>query len=240
MSKILVIPDTHIKPKIFDLADKIIKENQIDEIVQLGDNIDDFYALDPDYRDHQARMLIFKHEHPDTIWLWGNHEMSYILNRPVTGNIKAGSKYASLYYETFSPKLVYKKDNVIFSHAGIYQEFLDKYVEELKGESDEDIEKLISEINSSSYEHFWNDFSPLWARPQYTKLTEPHILKNYLQVTGHTPQEDITRVGNNVITDVFSTNWGKKIGSEQLIIVDSETKEIEQIDIDFRKEFLED
>lgn len=59
MSKILVIPDTHLKPKVFDLADKIMHEHEVDYAVQLGDNFDDFYCFELEYKTHYARMEQF-------------------------------------------------------------------------------------------------------------------------------------------------------------------------------------
>ena len=78
MSKILVIPDTHLKPKIFDLADKIMHEHEVDYAVQLGDNFDDFYCFESEYKAHYVRMEQFAKDHPNAIWLYGNHEVSYI------------------------------------------------------------------------------------------------------------------------------------------------------------------
>lgn len=236
MSKVLVIPDTHLKPKIFDLADKIIQEHEVDYAVQLGDNVDDFYCFDDQYRNHNARMLQFYQEHPSTIWLWGNHEASYILDRPVTGNIRAGKEYALLYKENFQPKNIHLDSKVVFSHAGLFQEFIDD-----NGLSDYDNEnKLIGKINQLDLANLWRDDSPLWARPQYDKLTIPNLLKSDLQVVGHTPIKEITEENGVVSVDVFSTSWGKKIGTEQMIIVDTKRPSYDVIDIDFRKEFGEE
>lgn len=107
MSKILVIPDTHLKPKIFDLADKIMREHKVDYAVQLGDNFDDFYCFEPEYKKHYARMEQFAKDHPNAIWLYGNHEISYIIERPVTGNTIWGHQFASSYHHIFEPKFVH-------------------------------------------------------------------------------------------------------------------------------------
>lgn len=236
MSKVLVIPDTHLKPKMFDLADKIMRENKVDYAVQLGDNIDDFYCYDNQYCNHNARMLQFYRDHPNTVWLWGNHEASYILGKPVTGNICVGKEYAYLFRENFSPKAAHLDGRVIFSHAGIFQEFIDKsHLSELKT-----AEELIEEINQLDLIALWGSDSPLWARPQYNKLAEPKILDGFLQVIGHTPTKDIEKSGDIISVDVFSTNWGKKNGVEKMVIVDTESATFEIINIDFRKEFGEE
>ena len=236
MARVLVIPDTHLKPKMFDLADKIMKESEVDYIVQLGDNLDDFYCYDDQYRRHNARMVAFYREHPETVWLWGNHEASYILDRPVTGNIYAGKEYARLYQENFRPKFAHSDGKVIFSHAGIFQEFIDD-----NNLSDRDtVDELINGINNLELSAFWRDDSLLWARPQYDKLTSPSVLNGCLQVVGHTPLRNILKKDGVVSVDVFSTNWGKKVGVEKMIIVDTDKPSFEVIDIDFRSEFGEE
>lgn len=237
MSKILVIPDTHLKPKIFDLADKIMREYEVDYAVQLGDNFDDFYCFEPEYKAHYARMEQFVKNHPDTVWLYGNHEVSYIIHRPVTGNTAWGHRYAFYYHQSiFEPKFVHFDGKVIFSHAGIFQDFLD---ETLKKPATL-VKQLVDSLNNPllvPFSTYWRDNSPIWARPQYDNLISPKILDGYLQVVGHTPLKEITKTNNIISTDVFSTSWGRRIACEKLIIIDTETTQHEIIDIDFKKEF---
>lgn len=230
-----MIPDTHLKPKMFDLADKITRENEVDYAVQLGDNLDDFYCYDDQYRNHNARMLAFYHKHLNTIWLWGNHEASYILDRPVTGNIRAGKEYAHLYRENFSPKFAHLDGRVIFSYAGIFQEFINENDLADCGT----VEKLVEKINGPDLSAFWRGDSPLWARSQYDGLTLPNILNGYSQVVGHTPMRDVVEKNSIVSTDVFSTNWGEKVGTEWMMIIDTEKLSFEAVRLDFRKEFSE-
>lgn len=236
MAKVLVIPDTHLKPKIFDLADKIMRDHEVDYAVQLGDNLDDFYCRDDQYRRHYTRMVAFYCEHPETIWLWGNHEASYILNRPVTGNIYAGKEYAQLYQKNFRPRFVHLDGKVVFSHAGIFQEFIDN--NNLSG--CKTAIELIDGINKLELLAFWCDDSPLWARSQYDELTPPGVLNGCLQIVGHTPLGSITKIDEVVSTDIFSTNWGKRVGDEKMIIVDTDEPSFEIVDIDFRREFGEE
>lgn len=235
MPKILVIPDTHLKPKMFDLADKIMAEHPVDYAVQLGDNVDDFYCYDDHYQAHYARMSKFHHDHPDTVWLWGNHEVSYILDRPVTGNIHAGKEYAYLYRENFNPKIAHLDGKVIFSHAGIFQEFINQnHLTQPQTASE-----LIQKINQLDLSTFLHDDSPLWARPQFRQLTFPGVLSGYLQVVGHTPTKTISELNGIISTDAFSTNWGKQIGLEQMIIINTAEPSFEIININYRQEFGE-
>ncbi|MBR0480610.1 metallophosphoesterase [Candidatus Saccharibacteria bacterium] len=235
MSKILVVPDTHLKPKMFDLADKILREHKVDYVIQLGDNVDDFYCYGDQYRNHNARMLTFYRDYPNTIWLWGNHEASYILGRPVTGNIFAGREYARLYRENFNPKFIHLDGKVMFSHAGIFQKFID----ENNLQDCKNAEELVQRTNQLNLLTLWRDNSPLWARPQYDGLTKPKLIKDCLQVVGHTPMKGVIEMDSVVFVDVFSTSWGKKYGIEKMIIVDTEEPSFEAVDIDYRKEFGE-
>ncbi len=236
MPRVLVILDTHLKPKVFDLADKIMRENNVDYAVQLGDNFDDFYCFDDEYRSHNARMLAFYRERPDTVWLWGNHEVSYILDRPVTGNTYVGEEYARLYRENFKPKFVHLDGKVIFSHAGIFQDFLDA-----NGLGDcKTAREMVRGLNKLKMSAFWRDDSPIWARPQYDEFVRPKVLDGYLQVVGHTPMRDIFREGGVISTDVFSTNWGKKIGAEKMMIMDTKKLDFEIVGIDYWREFGEE
>lgn len=236
MSKILVIPDTHLKPGIFDLADQIIEDKNVDYCVQLGDNLDDFYSFEDEYRKHNARMTLFNTEHPNTVWLWGNHEVSYIIDKPVTGNLYCGKTYAKLYEENFNPKVVHIDGKYIFSHAGLFKNFIK--------DNKKDINDLIVEINHLPLEKLWVDESPIWARYEHNAYIEKEeSLKDYFQIIGHTPVSDIIfdedKKGRIISVDTFSTNWGKKMSSEVMIIIDTETDEIEILkEYGYRKNFM--
>ena len=53
-----------------------------------------------------------------------------------------------------------------------------------------------------------------------------------LQVVGHTPTEQITKEGNLISTDVFSTyRDGRPIGTEEYLLLDTLTWEYEGIKI---------
>lgn len=220
---VLVIPDTHLKPWIFERADEIIQEYAMKDVplqvVQLGDNLDDFYSTEQDYRSHYAMMIWFKTIHPNTIWLYGNHEVSYLIDRPVTGNYISGKEYAKKYQEDFNPKIAHIIDNVIFTHAGISEDFINRFFD-LRKQKDNP-QELVNLINNKSLLECWNDDSPLWCRPQFGE----YLMYDFRQVVGHTPLEKVKDCDNVITTDVFSTNWGKKYGEEKFVIIDTKTGE---------------
>ena len=93
----------------------------------------------------------------------------------------------------------------------------------------EHISILIEKINDLRFADFWEDDSPIWARPQARHFEVPTQLDGILQVVGHTPMKENTLESSVLSVDVFSTSWGKKFGSEKMIIVDTETAEFDEI-----------
>ncbi len=220
MGKILVIPDMHLKAHMLDMAESILGHERIVKIIILGDLLDDFYARPEAYEAFWQKFMSFYETNKDRIvLLYGNHEVAYLLGRPVTGNTRHGEKYARRYAK-LSPKIVFVAGKIVFSHAGVFDEFLSA-----RGLSDSHIPEAIALINSMPLEDVWTDDSPLWARPQLCHLHTRGEWPDYLQVVGHTPLQRIEKAGDTISVDVFSTNWGKKYGEEKMIIIDTETGE---------------
>jgi hypothetical protein len=221
MTKILVIPDLHLKTRVLDQAEKILTGDPNLKAVLLGDYLDDFYATQPDYDEFITRLLKFKADFPESVFLWGNHEIAYVLRRPVTGDTRWGENVVTIVKKEIRPKIAHNEGKVIFSHAGIFNEWLGA-----QGiSSDEDPEAIVELINKMPCEEFWQDNSPIWARPQHENYHIAGRWLDYKQVVGHTPMQKITDDGNVVSADVFSTNWGKKHGEEKFIIINTETGE---------------
>ena len=84
--KVLVIPDCHLKPWMFAQADAIVKKGIADKAVCLMDLADDFGVHgDAQYLETYETAITFAKEHPDTLWCYGNHDLSYIWGKPETG-----------------------------------------------------------------------------------------------------------------------------------------------------------
>ena len=89
-----------------------------------------------------------------------------------------------------------------------------------------DVDAVIEAINGFGVGELWNDLSPIWYRPQYYKgkMYKPRKL---LQVVGHTPVESITKKGNLISCDVFSTyRDGKPIGTQEFLLLDTVSWEL--------------
>ena len=77
--KILIIPDVHLKPWMFDKAAEIMRSGAAEKAVCLMDIPDDWgkeYQLDL-YEDTFDAAIRFQKQYPDTLWCYGNHDLSY-------------------------------------------------------------------------------------------------------------------------------------------------------------------
>lgn len=119
---------------------------------------------------------------------------------------------------------VHRIDNVLFSHAGVSRMF----VREHRGNAGYDnVEAVIRNINQLGMSSMWYDDSPIWLRPQkiYTSgVINMYKPKTFLQVVGHSPMKEITREGNLISCDTFSTyRNGIPYGNEAFCILDTKT-----------------
>ena len=220
MAKVLVIPDVHLKPWMFDRADEI--KDDYDMVVLLGDLVDDFGKQNNLnlYEETLDRVVEFIKSHKNVVWCRGNHDMSYKWKYNETGYSPMAVSIVNAGLSKIERALnnigyyIYRKDNVLFSHGGLTKYFVFRFCKGLS-----DIDDIVNHINNMPREKICNDESPIWARPQYGLTLYDD---GFLQVVGHTPMEDITLVGNCLSCDVFSTHPdGSKYGSEKFVIVDT-------------------
>ena len=235
---VLVIPDIHLKTWLFDKAEVILKEGKADMAVCLMDMPDDWdmeLRIDR-YRETFDRAIAFAVSYPDTLWCYGNHDVSY-----PWGKLESGySPYAERTVITKLKELenslqdhsriniMHRIDNVLFSHGGLTTEYVKRLGRDLL---DANIDDVIAAVNDASYDRLWNDESPLWFRPQY-KTREVFRADLYKQVVGHTPVKKIYEKNGIISTDVFSSyRDGTQIGESAMIVIDSKTGEYKKIDI---------
>ncbi len=210
--KILVIPDVHLKPWIFDEADYLLDHFDIDNSVFLGDLVDDWNRVDwvNLYKETIDRAILFNCMHRDSLFCYGNHEVAYLVDGHCSGNSNLTrpmiKTMLNAYERTIEPKVVHIVDNVMFSHAGV--------------ETSYDLDK----INDMKLNYLYHELnSPLWSRP------EPWVEYNhkYIQVVGHTPLKHIVCHENVWYTDVFSTDENNKHWGEQsFIVIDTITGDV--------------
>ena len=232
--KVLVIPDVHLKSWMFYKARNVIKNRKVDQVVCLMDIADDFGKQDQlqCYKEAYDTAKEFAKDYPNTLWCWGNHDLSYIWEAKESGYSELYAPSIKYIVERFKedvPKIAYihKIDQVLFMHGGLD----DFYVWETVPEMYDDflIDEIIEKINSLGEKHLWRYGSPIWSRPQYSQR-RLFREENFLYVVGHTPVEKISRGGNVISTDTFSTHEnGKAIGNGKFLLLDTETWEYEEV-----------
>lgn len=236
--RILVIPDIHLKAWIFDRAETIIKNGKPDRVVCLMDMPDDWdreFHTEM-YRKTFDRAILFAKTFPDTLWCYGNHDVSYPWGKLESGYSPYAEKTVLSKLEELENSLkapsqiaiMHRIDNVLFSHGGLTVDYIKWLNEELL---DADIDDVLKAVNNAPQDYLWNDDSPLWLRPQYKKVNAFRS-DLYKQVVGHTPVEEIFEKDGIISTDVFSTyRDGRQIGESAMIVIDSETGEYEKIEV---------
>lgn len=212
--KILVIPDVHLKPGMFDIADAVNKETY-DNVVCLGDIVDDWGQENNQtlYEDTLERLLEFDKNHPEMLWCWGNHDTSYMYYKRETGfsvhMAPLVGKYLAKMEEQIGDRLavIHKIDNTLFSHAGLCEE----YVTRIFGENTAPtIDEIIEKTNSfmadrDVFNELWHDDSPLWVRPfdgfgNLRYCIPMYKPAEFWQIIGHTPMKQ------PFSSEMFSTN----------------------------------
>ncbi len=236
--KVLVIPDIHLKSWIFDIAEEIIRSGKADRAVCLMDVPDDWdKELDiARYIDTFDRAIRFAKEHPDTLWCYGNHDVSYPWGKLETGYSPYAERTVISKLEELTNTLpdssqiaiIHRIDNVLFCHGGLTEDFVSCLNEELVNA---DIDEILSVINEASPKYLWNDQSPLWFRPQHRNV-DAFRKETFMQVVGHTPVDKIYEENGFISTDVFSTyRDGRQIGESAMVVIDSVSREFEKIEV---------
>jgi len=231
LSRVLIIPDVHLKPWIFDMAEKVNKESY-DDIVVLGDLVDDWGMgsnLDI-YKATLDRAAKFGKDHETSLWCYGNHDVSYLWDAMESGYsvqaritaVEGINKLERVLEGRL--KFVHKIDDVLFSHAGLTESF----VLHSCGYHMKEIEDILAKVNRMGKQELWRDSSPIWARPQHDFY---RMFRNdiFYQVVGHTPVEEPLDACGVLTLDLFSTySDGSPYGNQKLYILDTETKKHEE------------
>ena len=234
--RVLVIPDVHLKPWMFTKAEELMKAGTADRAVCLMDIADDWnrqYNIDLYIQTYDAAIRFAK-EFPDTLWCYGNHDLSYLWNRKESGYspVAPWTVCQKMYeLEKALPdrgQLAYlhRIDSVIFSHGGLCELFVKAYAEDVCDDTD----AVIKRINSLGSGDMWQDASPIWLRPQH------RIVKMYgedmgiTQVVGHTPVSGVRKKDSVISCDVFSTKRdGTPIGTQAFTVIDTKTGKFEEV-----------
>ena len=228
--KVLVIPDVHLKPWMFERASEIMVTENIDKAVCLMDIPDDWgkeYQLDL-YEETFDAATLFQQSFPSTLWCYGNHDLSYAWLQSESGFsfhaietvCNRLSELRSLLPDKSQMKYIHRIDKVLFMHGGLSHAFVEQYA---AGADYEDTDAVIDIINHLGCSEMWDDASPIWLRPQMY-IEKMYGQDELLQVVGHTPVEEIQLDRNIISCDVFSTYpGGETFGTQEFLILNTET-----------------
>lgn len=216
MSKVLVIPDIHLKTHILAKAETIIEAEKPDKLVFLGDYGDDWGQVYNvlAYENISVALETFNQKF-DCHFLLGNHDLTYILNQRerYTLHDHKGYRDFRFFLKELNPTLALELDGVVYSHAGIINDSIGYYkpIDELEY-------GILTDIYLSSD-------SPTWLRPQNFWVDDS---TPKLQIIGHTPVQNITVLHPSsentlILTDVFSTHpkTREQQGPSSFIIVEN-------------------
>ncbi len=230
--KVLVIPDVHLKPWMFERAAELMKKGTADRAVCLMDLADDWqqtYNLDLYITTYEAAVRFTK-DCPQTLWCYGNHDICYPWNQresgysPIAANAVCEGlrKLRKALPDEKQLAFVHRIDKVIFSHGGVGEYFAEDYV---PAADRDDIDRTIEVINGFGYTELWQGNSPIWLRPQ-SSVMPLYRSDEFLQVVGHTPMKSIIKQDNFISCDVFSTDRNRKpYGSQEYLLIDTVTGE---------------
>ena len=187
--KILINPDIH--GRVF-WKYSIEHKDVFDKIIFLGDYLD---AYSPDLllkeEDNFKEIIQFKKDNPDkVILLLGNHDCHYI-NSKILHSSRYNLFKANIYHKLFNDnldlfQLIYIYDKYLFSHAGVYQKWMDLNKLTLKDLLDCDLDKLSKSLNWIDYFRggFYDVGSCIWADIRDSGTEK--LLKGYYHIFGHT------------------------------------------------------
>ena len=204
MSKILIVPDVHGRAfwhRAMELVD------QVDQIVFLGDYLDPYshegISFDLALEEFN-KILEFKKEYPDLITLLvGNHDMHYIIKDFMDcsrRNMDMLDQLHKLYNSNLDLfNLIHIEDDWLFSHAGVYKGWMDKYEFTLE---DLNLKTFLGSHwpaleDLSMYRGGYNFVgSCVWADIRESVKNE--LFPGYKQVVGHTQLNDKPYIKDNI------------------------------------------
>ncbi len=196
-----------------------------DKVVFLGDYVDSVDLANETILENLKEILKLKQSNPEkVILLWGNHDAQYLhfpLYRCTNFRQEMLFELTSIFKDNHSCfQMAYQKDNYIFTHAGLSNDWFNEFLslpilEKIKDDTDT-IADLINKLDGTSQQGLLYNIGAerggrgiggiLWADYLETS-TDP--LNDYHQVVGHSKVTKPTSINfiNKSITyiDVLTT-----------------------------------
>lgn len=225
-TKVLVVPDCHLKIDILMVARELLETHVADRAIFLGDYVDDWQANPPAYSIFLGALFDFVDDFPDTVLLWGNHDYSYVHDLGCSGHHPGLTTTITRYFAEIGElcpfRVAYYWEGYLFSHAGVTQQFIRSHPK-LKQTVECSLSWGIDYLNSVIADRptlMWQNNSPLWARPGQNLDFD---IDEVVQVVGHTPVSQVEDKAGTIYTDTWSTRSdGSPIGDKGLLIIEVE------------------
>ena len=203
----------------------LVREDCVNIFV--GDYFDPYEYIPQEERlSNFCDILNFKRQHPETVLLYGNHDLHYLITDEHYSRYEP--RYANDYWRAFTQSqslfhgIAYTiAEKALVTHAGVTKEWYEKYLGGYQSESlsiiAEKINKLWNEdkcpftFDANATE--WDDFygmspthSPIWIRPSVLVKHDLSAGTDIKQIIGHSQTEaGITKDHNIICVDCLGT-----------------------------------
>lgn len=165
-------------------------------------------------------LIAFKQRYPETVLLYGNHDLNYILDMDYRSRFSRRENvtvYQRLFRETaplFHGVAYPVNDRLLVTHAGVTRTWYERYIGVCHGEGAVAVAERINALwqrdktaftfrsNVTIAGDHWGEspmHSPLWIRSWVLPQDNLFDGTGVTQVFGHTPQEAITTIAPGLI-----------------------------------------
>ena len=195
----------------------LVREDCVNVFV--GDYFDPYDVIPHEQLLHNfADIIAFKQQHPETVLLYGNHDMHYLIDGEEASRFDR--MHAHAYRQAFADaKALFHGmayaigDHTLVTHAGVSRPWYEKEFGPYRGESPAEVADAINslwehnkrefsfEVNATESSDFCGEsptHSPLWIRPWVLAYHNLFAGTPYKQVFGHTQIDQVTTVDDNL------------------------------------------
>lgn len=222
----LVVPDVHGRVFWKDAKNAI---TNVDKVIFLGDYLDPYRHEGITFEDTVMEfedILAFKEEYPDkVVLLLGNHDMHYLISDFMNCsrlNVWRRVEIHDMFMNNIDKfQLIYETENYLFSHSGIYKEWMDKY--ELSLDDLKDYKTFLKDrwetLQDVSYERGgWDKVgSCIWA--DIRESVENELYSDKRQIVGHTQMQEKPYITSKIAC----------LDVRKCFILNTETNEINEV-----------
>lgn len=195
----------------------IVREDSVNVFV--GDYFDPYEPFPFEHlRQNFLDIVAYKESHPQTVLLYGNHDLHYICSSERCSRFDAlhAGQYGVLLEsaQALFSGAAFACEDALVTHAGVTKDWYERKFGEYKGETpaevadkinalwQRDVEEFTFLANMSNPMDIYGEaptHSPIWIRPW--TLIEHNLFEDmpFKQVVGHTQVEDITQVDDALI-----------------------------------------